>query len=551
MTMSDKIGKFGANGLIFIFACGMMTLARWRLDSDAWFILNCGRYVVENGVIPHTEFATMHEGLHYVMEQWLTAVIFWKIYNNFGADGLITFACFVGIILMWIYYKLCLYVSASNQKISLLLSLVICIIISPFIVTRPQIFSSLLLLIEIFLLEKYVRERKIWTLCALPVISAIFINLHSALWVMLIIVIMPVIAESLISKLKHSPDIPLLPLILATLGIILAGFVNPYGSEAMLFLFTSYAPEIHKNIIEVQATTIDGGYGTFYFAFSAMTIVTYSKKIMPIRYFFLTFGLMLLGFYAYRNMFQFFVLGTFTLAYAYKDLQPFNQKFNIKHKLFVPLFLICAVEIYMILSNPEYSIWEMHLPIKILTSCAIIFLLCFIFFYRREGKLFSAELPILRRKPLIALGVFQWIILSSVIYFNFPATDYEPHKPALDFLLKNERAENIILWTGFNSGSYAEFRGVKTYFDARPEIFAISNNHKKDIVTEYFNLKHGQLDYREFFSRYNFTHILVTTEDIIPYLLISNDENYRLLFEYDFSNHKDHGRIFEVVNRNV
>jgi len=57
------------------------------------------------------------------------------------------------------------------------------------------------------------------------------------------------------------------------------------------------------------------------------------------------------------------------------------------------------------------------------------------------------------------------------------------------------------------------------------------------------------LDYKEFFARYNFTHIFITTEDTIPYLLISQDKNYKLLFEYDFPDDKGHGRIFVPVKK--
>lgn len=186
---------------------------------------------------------------------------------------------------------------------------------------------------------------------------------------------------------------------------------------------------------------------------------------------------------------------------------------------------------------------------KIIFALSIIFLACFIFFYRKEGKLFSEEIFILRRKPLIALATFQLIIFLSLVGLSTPAPKYEVYKPALDFLLSKNRAEDIILWTGFNNGAYAEFRGVKTYFDARPEIFALSNNHKKEIAREYFSLTNGVLDHEEFFERYNFTHIFVTDSDIVLYALLTKDKNYKLMFEYDFPDGKGHGKIFKPVKK--
>ena len=42
-----------------------------------------------------------------------------------------------------------------------------------------------------------------------------------------------------------------------------------------------------------------------------------------------------------------------------------------------------------------------------------IFLACVIFFYRREGKLFSEEIFILRRKTLIALATLNFFITTE------------------------------------------------------------------------------------------------------------------------------------------
>ena len=547
--MQEKIGTLGYNGLIIMLACGLIILKIWRLDTDIWFLLNCGRYVVETGTIPNVEFATMHEGLHYVMQQWLTAVIFWKIYSNFGADALITFAWAVGFILMFVYFKLCMYVSGGNKTISAMLSFFICGIIAPhFIVTRPWIFSTLILLIEIFLLEKYFVERKIWTLGVLPILSAIFINVHAAMFPMMIIVLLPYIAESLILNFKKIST-PFLPPVLTALGIFFAGFLNPYGLEAITYVFRSTSPEIRHIIVEMHPVSVSRMSGIFFFIFSGALTVAFSKKNLPLRYFFLTFGLMILGFYSLRNVFLFLVLGTFPLACAAKNLH-FDNIFNVKPKLFIPLFLLCIPEIFFVWNKAQDSIYEMHLPIKIILGVTIFFLFCFIFFYRKEGKLFDEGIFILRRKPLIALATLQMVIFLSISFFMLPNKKYDIYNPAAEFLLSKYRAEDIILWTGYNSGGYFEFCKIKCYIDPRAETFLLSNNHQKDIFNEYKELFYGDLDYKEFFSRYNFTHIYVSTEDKLLYLLLSNDENYRVIFEYDFPDDSGHGRIFVPVNKN-
>ena len=53
----------------------------WSLNNDLWFLLASGKYVLERG-IPHIEPLTLHEGLSFVVQQWLTSVIFRLIWDR-------------------------------------------------------------------------------------------------------------------------------------------------------------------------------------------------------------------------------------------------------------------------------------------------------------------------------------------------------------------------------------------------------------------------------------------------------------------------------------
>ena len=548
--MQEKIGKLGYNGLIIMLACGLTALKHWGFDNDAWFILNCGRYVVETGTIPHEEFATIHEGLHYVMGQWLTAVIFWKVYSNFGADGLLFLVWLAGFILIFIYFKLLVYVSDGNKKISALFSFWVNFCVMMFINTRPQIFSTLILLIEVFLLEKYFRERKIWTLCIVPILSALLINFHAAIFPMTIIVVLPYLAESLILKIKKTPA-PIKQLSLTIIGIFFAGFLNPYGWESITYFFTSMAPEVYILSNEIKppfnleppATII---HLTMLFMLSFLIVILNLKKFFPPRYFFLSFGLMILSFISFRCLFLFLILGTFPIVHSLKNWRPFGRALIFPSKLIVVVSILCGLEIYSTYNLAESSNLEATPPMKIIFLMLIIFLLCYAFFYQN-----NREFSTIRFKSPIIFSFLQVIIFFANIFFSTPRISDEPYKPALDFLLSKNRAEDIILWCDVFGGSYAEFRGVKCYIDVRNEVFVPSHNHKKNIDKEYLELLAGRLDYRKFFERYNFTHIFINDDPEYEYLYsaLSHDDNYRLIFEYDLPDCELHGRIFVPVKK--
>ena len=75
------------------------------INNDVWFLLNSGRYVETYG-IPHVEPFTVHENLHFVMQQWLFALMLWKIYAAWGLSGLIVFQWAAGAVLLYVFFKL-------------------------------------------------------------------------------------------------------------------------------------------------------------------------------------------------------------------------------------------------------------------------------------------------------------------------------------------------------------------------------------------------------------------------------------------------------------
>ena len=119
--------------------------------------------------------------------------------------------------------------------------------------------------------------------------------------------------------------------------------------------------------------------------------------------------------------------------------------------------------------------------------------------------------------------------------------DFPDTKDAVEYLVENTNKQDVVLYTSFFDGGYAEYNGFRVYIDARAEIFLKKNNKQSDVFEEYISLQNGNSHYKEFLSRYNFTHILVTETDILN-LYLSNDDNYSILYEDEKS------KIFIPIN---
>lgn len=170
-------------------------------DNDIWFLLACGRHVYYHG-IPHIDPFTIHEGLHYIMQQWGSASIFYKIYNAFGGQFFNIFIWIMLGVIIFILYKLFKLVSKKGW-LAIIGTILAIFFTKDYIVLRPQIFSYPLLFLEIFFLEKYALSNDKKYLYPLPIISFLISNLHGALWYFQYVFMLPFIINAIkIKKFK-------------------------------------------------------------------------------------------------------------------------------------------------------------------------------------------------------------------------------------------------------------------------------------------------------------------------------------------------------------
>ena len=509
--------------IIFLLAAVTFWQAFFKFgeEADTYFVMNLGRYILEHG-FPHIDPFTIHENLQLVAQQWLSGVLFWEAYKNFGVDGLLAVDAFFAAATVLIFWRLCLFVSGGNKILSFALSFVVAIFYSPMIVPRPHILSATLLLVEVFCLEKFTRTENAKFLIALPLVSVVLSNCHAAVWLMSLVVCLPFLFVKNFRHIKF--------LLAAMVGITLFGLLNPYGFEAMTYVFRSYGIEsINANIKEMATPTAHGFQGKHFFLTEAFLIFSLARGKVPWRYIFLSGGITFMALMHGRNLPLFYFIATFPLAYVWRDfsLEKFKtQRIPLTILLFLLIAAFTAVAIALLKELHE----ELSLPLEILLVAVILFVLYVLLIPKVEGRILHPIL--LPRKNLsllggllIAVGIFMLTIVASQPPPSHMNTD------AIKFLLRTERPENISLYAGQGVGGLAGHLGVKYYIDARSEVFLKANNGQKDIFNEYLDFTGGKLNYKEFFARYNFTHILITNESAFLFDELSADKNFRVVYE--------------------
>lgn len=476
-TMFKRSDIQKKNRPIFIALIFLPVLLIFRhFDNDIWFILNSGRYVVQHG-IPHIEPFTLHEGFSFVMQQWLSGVIFWGAYSFLGEIGVRLVMVMIYVLMVFITYKICMKVSDGYFFASIAISFFVAIHLALWITTRPALFSTFILLLELYLLESFVTSNKKIYLVFLPLLSVLLINLQAAIWPMLFVLFAPYFIDSFRFRVGRitGQGYPKTFLFIMVGLMLVAGFANPYGFKAMTYLLRSYGhPEISNLVSEMEPAAITNLAGVTIFIAMFLTILIYvvhKTGTTKVRYVLLTLGTAYMALSSLRSFPFYAISAGFPLAYYLRNMQV-----NI----------------------PESQ------------------------GSKREGIL---------KKAFIIMFVVTSIF--GIFYTPTEETDRETQwrefTETIEFIKAEGAAESVVLYTGYNDGGLAEFLGFSPYMDARAEVFVIENNGKDDVMYEYYNLQASRLYYKDFVNKYQFTHLIVTEKDALC-VNLENDPDYRLAF---------------------
>lgn len=471
--MPKKINKH--LGYIFLLIPIVYSFLNYfNSESDIWFLFSHGRYVLSNG-FPHTDFLSMHSGLHFVMQQWLSSVIFYIIYNLFGTIGIYILVWISNILIIYLIYKLCMKISDNNILVSSFFTNITSAILNiAFITCRPMIFSFIIFILLLYIMESYVKKKN-KIIYFLILLSILQINLHASMWPLLFILLLPYLTHYAYLYLKDK-DRTIFKLLLITLLMILVGFINPYGIESMTYSLHSYGiSDINATIWEMHGLNFNSSlqYVKFfsYITFFIMILVSYifinSKKKIPIYRLLLFYGTFLMALFNIRNI-PIFAICSITACSASIEYKPkYIHDFNTKYKIAYSILLVTAV-IYIYSNKSNY-------------------------------------------------------ILSDT---------YLGQKNILNYIEKKHISKEEPLYTINTNGSYFSYNGYKTYMDTRAEVFLKANNKKRDIFHEFYLLMSDQIDYNSFLKKYNFKYLVINkNEPLDKFLKSKNNTSYHIVYK--------------------
>ena len=434
----------------------------------------------------NVDHLTWHENLGFYKLRWAFDVAIAFIYNTFGFAGIYAFVVIIASLTVLSLFNILL-----KQKNNIVLSF-IATVISMLLMTsnwsftaRGQIISYLLLLLEIYFIEKMISTKQKRYYIIFLVISALIVNFHASVWYMTIILVLPYLAEAIMHKIMKNKNlekskiilepISIKMLIIAILCLVLGSFISPIGTYTYTYMFKVIGGISSTFISELQQTDIISSIGMILGLIVIDILMLATKSKMKLSDILLFFGLYFMAILARRNQAFLYLIGTIPVVRLITNFFETYDTENILEKL----------------NNFFSKNWVL--------GCTTIVIVI---------GLSSNMVTRIREK-----------------YVNEKKYPVE----AVNFIKENLDYINLRIYNSFNYGSYLELSGIPAFVDSRSEIFTEEFNNVT-ILKDWLETSRGNVNYNDTFAKYEIDYAIVEDKEIIN-TYISADENYEKVFD--------------------
>ena len=259
-----QMGKTCGYYLLMVSGC---FFGSFILSCDVYYFIPSGAYIEQYG-LPHELMFSVHAGehFHYIMQQWLFALWNWKVYQAFGLYGILFCGYLTKIVLLLLLHRLLLHASGGRRGLAFAETFFAGFFVLMMNIGRPYMLTCGFLLIELLFLQQLRAhpERRRYGYLLFPLLSVLEINLHAAMWPMLLVFLLPYFFESTLGRLAFFSSrfdstraIPWRTLAVYAALIFVVALLNPYGLEMLGYgISNSGTPSLRYISTEMQPLAV-------------------------------------------------------------------------------------------------------------------------------------------------------------------------------------------------------------------------------------------------------------------------------------------------------
>jgi hypothetical protein len=259
--------------VVGFFVAAVLPRATWPLiDGDVWWHIRAGQEVLQSGAIPHVDtWSIVAAGARWISQDWLSNVIL-AAGNDLGPWGQTGLSFLFGaftVAAFWLLWRAMALRVREIGWLSRIVWLSVGLVIGgPVMGVRVQVFDLLMTAAVVWLLWSYLVEPRRRYLAGLPVVAAVWANLHAG-WLLLFLLGGAVLVGEAADRLlrRQLDPAPLTWLQLRDLGLALvisagALVINPNGVALYQYPFyTVGITSLSRYVMEWFPASLDTLFG--------------------------------------------------------------------------------------------------------------------------------------------------------------------------------------------------------------------------------------------------------------------------------------------------
>lgn len=516
---------------IIIFSIGIVSK---EFENDLYYTIAVGEQMDKTG-IDMKEHLSWHENLRYEYPHWLFDKITYNCYKIAGFDGIYIMVVLLTIILGMSIY-ICLYKLEINKIISLITAIITLSLMQMYMTARAQIFTYILFLLEIYFIERFLKNKEKKYAVFLFIISVLIANLHCATWPMFFIFFMPYIFEYIISFFSYEDNAK------RYLSIYQKRLKNELKRKHREEKIKKYNKEIEYYNKYIENKKNEKRIDTYKIKINRndnvktliiiMIICAFGGLLTPLR----------LAPYTYLVKTYMGVTTKYISEHA-----PLTIMEQLNAIVIFILIISCTLfidvkvklkDFFMLLGLSALSLYSRRqLSLLILISALIIPKLVQEYMENNDKSIFQRLNNLFKSKKTLLIFFIIIMIISIYNYFNI-SHDYirEEEYPieAVNYIKNNIDIDNMKLFNEYKIGGYLLFKGIPVFYDSRADLYDSSFNGKEvSIFEDGTNAEYGRCDYSSIFNKYGITHVLAKKNQVL-YIILEKDRHTHLIYEDEY-----------------
>lgn len=448
---SNQISKNLLIEIIFVCIWAFLVSIHGIVDTDVFYIIPTGRYILSHG-IPYTNPFITTAGLPIVIQNWAyCAAIAW-VERAFGVRGLFVVMIFT-IVGLYLMIRHLVSKTVQTPWVTFICTIILTYIFA-YLNLRPEILTFFLIALELYGVSKYRQTNRVVFLCLLPLAMLAEINFHASYWVMHYIVLLPYlvgfpcryVTQTCMTGTQRRHLITAAALSLPVL------FINPYGIKNITYVFDALASNAFAfiQINELQPLTVNN-----------------LPYVLPIL-----ISILLFAFGLWRAAAQAGLPGQKRLTSTAVWMWGGFLVLAVTKVKWYPFFMLGLLYLFHDTGNIiESVLLKLARRVRFDKITRYVLVLCAMAVVIEYGKNAMEPLRlIIENQPL-----------TDVFFARYPGTgNLDDWRKIREIIKRNKEPGVYSLPVGYNH--FFEYEGCRVYADMRPELYTMAKNGRGSIM---------------------------------------------------------------------